>query len=95
MFIINQPLVQPLEASKSGLGKYPSNRSKAATRGIIELLAIATQKGIYQPPDIFQHWALSCYRRAWKEIACDEPYEDPPEDLLRTVSIVLHSCILR
>jgi hypothetical protein len=62
-----------------------------AAQAIIELLAMAAPKGVYQPADIFQEWAMNCYRRAWKQIACDEPYEDPPEDLLRTVWDILDS----
>ncbi|KAG9123542.1 hypothetical protein FRC07_014783 [Ceratobasidium sp. 392] len=79
--------MKPPADAKWGLGKYPGTRRKVASRAIVEFLAVAAARGVYQPADILQKWALNCYRRAWKKLAPNEQYEDPPDDLLQTMAL--------
>jgi hypothetical protein len=73
-------------AAKTGLSKYPGVRHRIATIAILEMLATACAKGVYQSSAVYRKWALDAYRRAWKEHAKNDPYEDPPDDLLKAVS---------
>ncbi|KAG9078701.1 hypothetical protein FRC06_008231, partial [Ceratobasidium sp. 370] len=75
----------PVDVTKSGLGKYPGTRGKAASRAIPGLLSTATRKGIYQEQDTYVKWARNAYRRAWARYYSHVRYKDPPLDLLRTI----------
>ncbi|KAG9090431.1 hypothetical protein FRC06_001088 [Ceratobasidium sp. 370] len=71
--------------TKSGLGRYPGTRGKAASHAIPKLLSTATRKGVYQDQDTYIKWARNAYRRVWAEKYSHLPYKDPPLDLLRTI----------
>ncbi|KAF8606950.1 hypothetical protein BDV93DRAFT_553407 [Ceratobasidium sp. AG-I] len=79
------PVVQ--DAEGTGLGKYPGYRLKVATKAIVELLATASEKGVYQNQEIYMKWALNCYRRAWRDHAAHVPYMEAPDDLLKTIAL--------
>ncbi|KAF8593979.1 hypothetical protein BDV93DRAFT_516139 [Ceratobasidium sp. AG-I] len=81
----NVPVAQDDEGT--GLGKFRGQRGKVATKAIIELLAVASEKGVYQNQEIYMKWALNCYRRAWKEHAQHEFYQEAPDNLLKTMAL--------
>ncbi|KAF8595748.1 hypothetical protein BDV93DRAFT_514724 [Ceratobasidium sp. AG-I] len=76
-----------LDDEGTGLGKYRDQRGKVATKAIVELLALASEKGVYQNQETCLKWALNCYRRGWKEHARHVDYEEAPNDLLRTMTL--------
>ncbi|KAF8594019.1 hypothetical protein BDV93DRAFT_581280 [Ceratobasidium sp. AG-I] len=71
----------------TGLGKYRGQRGKVATKAIIELLAMASEKGVYQNQEVYLKWCLNCYRRAWKVHAPHVNYQEAPDDLLKTMAL--------
>ncbi|KAG8716066.1 hypothetical protein FRC08_009878 [Ceratobasidium sp. 394] len=74
-----------IDLTKSGLGRYPGTRGKAASHAMPRLLSTATCKGIYQDQDTYIKWARNAYRRVWADKYPHIPYKDPPFDLLRTI----------
>lgn len=67
------------------MGKYPGVRKSVASKAIVDLIAKATQRGVYQHQDTLIRWAVNAYRRAWKKYAAHVPYEEAPDDLLKAV----------
>ncbi|KAG9087382.1 hypothetical protein FS749_002950 [Ceratobasidium sp. UAMH 11750] len=74
-----------VDVTKSGLGRYPGTRGKAASRAIPKLLSTATRMGVYQEYDTYIKWARNAYRRVWAKHYPHLSYKDPPLDLLRTI----------
>ncbi|KAG8728409.1 hypothetical protein FRC10_005008, partial [Ceratobasidium sp. 414] len=74
-----------IDVTKTGLGRYPGTRGKAASHAIPKLLSTATRKGIYQEYDTYLKWARNAYHRVWAERYPHLRYKDPPLDLLRTI----------
>jgi hypothetical protein len=77
-------ILQPTP-SKVGLGKYPHLRRVTAAT-ILDMLASACLKGIYQSPQAYQNWVLDGYRRVWGNLHKDRRYVPAPDDLLPTLS---------
>jgi hypothetical protein len=83
---ITDGFLKPTEAL-SGLAKYHGNRQMVASKAILDLLATAATKGVYQPSETYRKWAINGYRRAWKKHAAHVPYEQPPDELIRLVRV--------
>jgi hypothetical protein len=83
--VIKTGFEQPTTPAKTGLGKYPGVRHRVVTTAILELLATACKKGVYQDTAVYRKWAQHAYRHCWETIALDVPYERPPDDLITTV----------
>jgi hypothetical protein len=76
--------VQPT-LTKTGLGKYPGVHHRVTTAAILQMLATACRKGVYQDTVVYRKWGRHTYRCCWETLAADVPYEQPPDDLLATI----------